>query len=431
MVILLLAHGIFIGGETAIRALKQIQPNERIPGESRRARAIALIQTNSERLLVAFQVSAAISATTLIALTVYNLHDVLQQLIAQISILTSVASELSLFLLITILSLLIVIIGTLVPKALARHAAPAYAAIVVPTIYIFARIFAPILWLVKQWANLIVRLLLGEVANTETRLSSNDLEKLIDQASLTGLVHPQAGEIAVRALDFGGVVINEIMIPRTQIVAINADATFEQLRRLLLEENHSYYPVYNGTLDEIQGIISTNDILTLVWEKELIVLQDLIRPPHFVPENVRAVDVLRELQREHIQFAIVVDEHGGTAGIITTKDLIEELVGEIIEQGERSPEHVYAQRDGSLVVPGNMAIRDANRELPFELSEDEEYASVGGLAVTLAGRIPESGERLITNNGIVLEILDASPRRVRWLRFWPPPQRPQSLSQNK
>jgi putative hemolysin len=246
----------------------------------------------------------------------------------------------------------------------------------------------------------------------------------VDEAAKSGAVHPKAGEIAVRALDFGDVVVSAVMVPRTRIVAIPIAASPDEIRRVLLEENHSHFPVYDGTLDDIVGVVSTNDVLALAWEKELIVLHDLLRPPHFVPESMRAADVLRELQRERLQFAIVVDERGGTAGIVTLKDLLEELVGELFGRNERPPEHVRSQPDGSFVVPGNMAVRDANRELPFALPESEDFATVGGLATALAGRLPATGDRFTTDDGITLEVTDASPRRVRWVRLGPAPSRP-------
>ena len=181
-------------------------------------------------------------------------------------------------------------------------------------------------------------------------------------------------------------------------------------------------PVYDGTLDNIVGILVAKDVLALAWERELIVLQDLLQPPYFAPEIMRAVDLLKELQRRRMYFAVAVDELGGTAGIVSMEDLLEELVGEIFgEHDKDAPAAIRMEADGSAIVQGTVPIRDANRELPVELPEGDNWSTIGGLCVGLAGRIPETGHHVVTDDGTTLEILDASPRRVRLVRVRPAP----------
>ena len=423
---LVLANGVLSGAEIAIVALRRTQLDSLAREAHRSALAVAKLRDNPKRFLATLQVGISVAGTTAAVLATHGIAGELAARIAVVPFLAPIADALALTVVIAAISYLLVVVGEIVPKTIALSSPVTYAHLLAPPLYLAARVLAPMVWVASKTAGAISGLFVDDPGQTQTRLSSDDLAHLVDEAARSGSVHPKAGEIAVRALDFGDVVVSSVMVPRTRVIAIADNATPDDIRRVLLEENHAHFPVYDGTLDDITGVLSTNDVLALAWERELIVLHDLLRPPHFIPESMRAADVLRELQRDRIQFAIVVDERGGTAGIVTLKDLLEELVGDLLGRRDRAPEHVRSQRDGSFVVPGNMAVRDANRELPFALPEDEDFATVGGLATVLAGRIPDPGDHFITADGIPIEVVDASPRRVRWVRVGPRLSRPGS-----
>jgi putative hemolysin len=261
---------------------------------------------------------------------------------------------------------------------------------------------------------------------TETRVSPEELQVLVDEAARAGTVHPHAGEIASRAIDFGRLRAADVMVPRSQVVAVQKSISGEDLRHLLLEAGHWRIPVYGESLDDIVGYLAAKDLLALAWERQLIIVADLIRPAYFVPGTMDAPDLLKEMQHRRTHLAIVVDEQGGFAGIVTMEDLVEELVGEIFsEQSTNVPDPIRVEPDGSAVVSGLVAIRDVNRALDVELPESPQWATIAGLALALAERIPQAGERLEVGNGVALEVLDASVRRVRSMRVIPPRSRPE------
>ena len=244
------------------------------------------------------------------------------------------------------------------------------------------------------------------------------VQRVVEHARGQGVIHPRAAEIIIRALTFGDLTVADVMIPRNRVHALSVDVQPEEVRRVLLEEGHSCMPVYQGTLDQIVGLLFAKDVLALAWERELIVLQDLLQPPYFAPEMMRAADLLKALQRRRIHFAIVVDELGGTAGIVTIEDLLEELVGEIYgERDAQTPDPLHREVDGSHLVQGHMPLRDLNRELRLQLCEGDTFSTLGGLCVSLAGRIPEAGAQLTCADGTLLEVMEASPRRVRLVRL--------------
>ena len=259
---------------------------------------------------------------------------------------------------------------------------------------------------------------LGVATPPTAAMRKAQLLQLVEEARSNGSVHPGAAEIALRALSFGDLTVADVMVPRHRVHGINACATAEEVRRTLLEEGHSCMPVYDGTLDQVVGVLVAKDVLALGWERDLIVLQDLLQPPYFAPEIMRAADLLKELQRRRMHFAVAVDELGGTAGIVTVEDLLEELVGEIYgEHDAQGPEPMHREGDGSVLVQGSVPLRDVNRELHLRLDEGDTWSTVGGLCISLAGRIPEAGNTLTCTDGTAIEVLEASTRRVHLVRL--------------
>jgi putative hemolysin len=178
-------------------------------------------------------------------------------------------------------------------------------------------------------------------------------------------------------------------------------------------------PVYDGTLDEIVGYVIARDLAAMAWERQLIVLEDLVRPVLFVPDGAKAVYVLREMQRRRTQLAIAVDERGGVSGLLTLEDLVEELVGEIV--GEREEPEALFQREpgGTALVRGDAPVREVNRALGLALPEGEGFTTLAGVCLALAGDVPARGTRLRAPDGTQLEVVEASPRLVRVVRIWP------------
>jgi len=209
------------------------------------------------------------------------------------------------------------------------------------------------------------------------------------------------------------------MVPRTRVVALRRGAPPEEVQRVILEQGHSRMPVYDGSIDNIVGYVVARDVLALAWEHGLVVLEDILRPPHKVPEATRALDLLREMQRQRTQMAVVMDEHGGLSGLVTTEDLIEELVGDIMSEDDVPEQFFTREPAGTILVQGWAAVRKVNRDLHLDLPVGKDRTTIAGLCMSLAQAIPQAGEKLTTDNGTVLEVVEASPRRVRRVRIHP------------
>ena len=223
-------------------------------------------------------------------------------------------------------------------------------------------------------------------------------------------------------VDFGETLAREVMTPRPDIVAIRADATIDDLRRLVQEQEYSRLPVYTDNLDNIVGLIVVKDLIQMAnvpaGDRKV---SEIMRPAAFVPETKRVADLLREFQQRRFQLAIVVDEYGGTAGLVTVEDVVEELVGEIRDEYDSEAEPIVAEADDTFVFSAKVAISDMVDRLHVDI-EDGGFETVGGYVLTRVGRVPAVGERF-TIDGLDIEILEAERRRIHKVRIRrvPPP----------
>lgn len=416
---LVLANGVFSGAEIAVLSVRKTRLKQLLDEGSKKALALKRLRDNPERFLASVQVGITVVGSTAAAFGGASLANRLSPLIARVPALQDNAQQISLGLVIAGVSFLSIVVGELVPKSLALRAAEPYALLIARPMTFVSLLARPAVWLLTQTSNLLLRPLGDRTNFSESRLSADELQLLVEEAGKTGTLDPKSSEIASRALAFGELTAADVMIPRNKIDAIPANATEQTLRQLLLEHGHARMPVYEGTPDHIIGYISANDVLTMVWEKQLVVLHDLIRPAYFIPQTTLATRVLKELQKRHLRMAIVVDEHGGVAGLIALEDLFEELVGDLFDEDETPELLVQKQDDGSALVRGSTPIRDANRLLRIDLPEDGDWTTVGGLVTSLAGGIPSHGTKVTSPDGTVLEVVEATPRTVRAVRVLP------------
>lgn len=415
VVALLTVNGIFAGAEIAILSVRKTRLGEYIRRRDKRALAVKSLRDNPERFLSTVQICITTAGTAAAALGGSRLeHDILPWAEA-----IGLGSVTALAVVVVMITFLEVVIGELVPKSLALRYADRYSFIMARPLLFIAQLLRPVVWLLAAVSNLFLRFFGDRTTFTETRLSRDELQQLVEEAAKTGSVDPRASEIASRALGFGEVTVAEVMVPRTRVVALRRGAPPEEVQQAILEEGHSRMPVYDGSIDNIVGYVVARDVLALAWEKGLVVLEDILRPPHKVPESTRALDLLREMQRRRTQMAVVVDDHGGLSGLVTTEDLIEELVGDIMSEDDVPEQFFTREPSGTILVQGWASVRKVNRDLHLDLPVGRDRTTIAGLCMSLAQAIPQAGERLTTDNGTVLEVIEASPRRVRRVRIHP------------
>jgi magnesium and cobalt exporter, CNNM family len=214
---------------------------------------------------------------------------------------------------------------------------------------------------------------------------------------------------------FSETLVREVMTPRPDVVAIAASSSVEELRRLMRETKYSRIPVYGENLDDVVGVVEVRDVLAYE-EDPASPLQPLVRPVHLVPETKKIAELLRELQAQRTTFAVAIDEYGGTAGLVSVEDIVEELVGEIKDEYDVEAEPISVEADGAVLVSGRVSLDRLEQTLETSLAEPGEVETVGGLVSSVFGRIPRPGERT-QHRGFEVEVVDGERKRVNRVRF--------------
>ncbi len=253
----------------------------------------------------------------------------------------------------------------------------------------------------------------------KTRLSEEEFKQVLEASTISGAIDKTEHELITSILEFTDTTVKEIMVPRPDIVGLDISMPRDVLVRKVIEEGYSRLPVYNGTVDNIIGIIYSKDLLSLLEHRDLIVLQDIIRRAYFVPESKKISQLLREFQQKKAHIAIVIDEFGGTEGIITMEDIIEEIVGEIHDEYDEVSKSIEQARDGSVTVDARMSVGDFNQQFKAHLPEAPEYETLAGFIQKELGRLPDIGDA-VTHQMLTLTVQSKTARRIRTVRVMRP-----------
>ncbi|HEX8549044.1 MAG TPA: hemolysin family protein [Cytophagaceae bacterium] len=293
-----------------------------------------------------------------------------------------------------VITILHIVFGELAPKSLAIQKPESTTLSVAYPLRFFYVIFKPLIWFLNGFANIILKMF-GIHMHDKTEVhSSEEIQLLVDQGKVSGAIEPSEHELLKNVFSFNVITAKQIMVPRTSINAIDADLASGEIINKIINEGYSRMPVYKESIDNIIGLVYTKDLLKMLNRKERISLKDAIRPPYFIPQTKKISELLKELQQKHLHMAIVTDEFGGVAGIVTIEDIIEELVGEIQDEHDEEAPFVEKLNDKEYMVNALSTIEDVNEFLPEPLPKSNDYETVAGLVTMLFGKIPELNEKL-------------------------------------
>jgi putative hemolysin len=264
----------------------------------------------------------------------------------------------------------------------------------------------------------------AQATTQEEAAEANEVAKAyIDTAEQEGIIEGEERRLLQSIVDFGDTLVREVMTPRPDIVAIAEDATVGDLRALFREQEYSRFPVFRGSLDNIAGFVFIKDLVALPQTAtDASPIRPLVRPSVVVPETKRVPELLKQFQRHQQQMAIVVDEYGGTAGLVTIEDLLEEIVGEIRDEYDVESEPIVDEGHGRFVFSGKVSIDEVSQRLGVSI-EREGFETVGGYLMHHIGRVPAVGETF-DMDGLTVEVLDAERRRINRVRFCKKPAEP-------
>jgi CBS domain containing-hemolysin-like protein len=417
-VFLVILNGFFVAAEFAMVRVRGSQIEIKAKTGSRLAKTTRGILHNLDGYLAATQLGITIASLALgwfgqSVVTAVMLHGFLA---LGIAITSPLILNISHFVAFAVITVFHITFGELAPKSIAiQRSTRTVMAVAVP-LRLFYVVFKPIIWCLNSFANAILRLIGIDAVQDETHHSSEELQYLLDQGKESGALDSNEHELIQNVFEFNERVVKNIMVPRTKISGVDINMGKDELLETLITEGYSRIPVYDDVIDKIVGIVHAKDILPLLARNEDIILKDIIRKPYFIPETKKINDLMAELQQKRIQIAIVLDEFGGTAGMVTLEDIVEELVGEIQDEYDEEKPIVERVNDREFIVNALAPIYDVNSHLPHDLPEDGDYDTVSGWLGDIFGKIPDVGEQK-ESNGYNITVLKKSDQNIESVKL--------------
>ncbi len=401
---LVLANGFFVAAEFSLVSVRRTRVDELVAQGHQAARIVRHAIDDPDRFIAATQLGITIASLGLGWIGEPALARLIEPLLNRLpGQWASVASHgLAVGIAFFIITSLHVVLGELAPKSIALQYPEETAFIVARPTLLTENLFRPLIWLLNGTGNGILRLIGLQAPSGHQRVHSvEELKMLIADSERGGVLESKERELLHKAFEFGDRQVHEVMIPRTDIVGLEATATLADLLREFQNHPHARFPVYEENLDNIVGVVSIKEVLRCLAEDLQCVnrpLYDLIRPAYFVPESKPIGDLLTELRRQQRQMAVVIDEFGGTAGIVTAEELVEEIVGRLSDELAAEPPPIETIDERTVQVDASQRVDEINEELHLNLPEADDYETVAGFILHNLRRIPKEGEHIKYSN---------------------------------
>lgn len=415
--VLILINAGFAMAEAALLSVRRSRIEQLVEEGNRSAQLVARLLSDPTRMLSTIQVGVTLvslfSAAAAAESAVGPFTRFLQSRFPD-TLIAAAARGISFVVIVLGVSLLTLVIGEITPKSIAIVHAERISLLCAWPIHALQTLFKPVVWLVTGISSVLVRPFGGTAGFHTSALSEDELRLLVEQSEEHGVIETEEKEMIHKVFEFGDTIVRKVMTPRLDITAIEADAGVDELIRVVSESGHSRIPVYDNILDNIVGLVHVKDVLKVMGEGRQVSIREVMRPAFFIPDNKRVDDLLTELRRNRIQFAIVRDEYGTVTGIVTIEDLLEEIVGEIQDEYDIEEPLVTQIDSTTCIVDGRMTIEDYNERFGAELPI-EEADTLGGFVFGLMGHQPTQGETA-TWDGHEFRVEATDGRRIQKVR---------------
>jgi putative hemolysin len=405
VLLLILLNAFFVAGEYSLVTVRRTRIKELADEGSRTARSVLSITSDPPHFIAAMQLGVTLTSLGIGALGERVLSDLFDEWLA------TILAVLLAFLVITFLH---VVVGELVPKGIALSYSERVALGVSAPVRLFFFVFKPLIWILQRSSELAQRAIgIDPKAMEGDAHSEAELKMLLEVSTERGEIELDEREMLYKVFDFAEKEVADVMVPRPDVSGLSVDLGPEEAMAAMIESPYTRYPVYRESLDEIVGIVHVRDVVAAMHNGSAGVpssLAELARPPYVVPENKDLGALLAEFRKANHHMAVVVDEYGATAGIVTLEDLLEEIVGEIEDEFDLPDESVEQLDERRIRISGSFTIDDFNEEFGTEL-DDEDFHTVGGYVFGHLGRAAEAGDE-VRDNGLHFTVLETSGSRI-------------------
>jgi len=403
----------------AIVSVRQTRIKPLIDEGNKAAILVSRFLEEPSKLLATIQIGITFAGFLASAIGAQTLSKSLTVLLAglNIPIISGSAAWISTFVVTSVIALFTLVLGELVPKRMALSQSDKIALKVAGPINFLSKVTSPAVKFLTVSTNLIVKLLGGQVTATGDQITEEEIRLMINVGEEKGIFQETETEMINSIFEFDDTVAKEVMTPRTDIIAVSSEASLEEILDVIVEENFSRIPVYEESIDNIIGILYVKDLFSMIkrkmeWE---VSLKSIIRSVYFVPEYKKIDELFKEMQKSKTHIAVVIDEYGGTAGLITIEDLLEEIVGNIFDEYDDVVLDYEKIDDNTYIISGMLDIDDVNDILDTNIPE-EEFDTISGMLLSHSGKMPEVGDEVDMGN-IYFRIEEVDDKRISKIRI--------------
>ena len=416
--LLICINGFFVAAEFALVKVRASQLDIKAQKGSSRAKLAKSLLEKLDSYLSATQLGITLASLALGAIGEKTISSMLEVFFIKIGHPLSEISKhsISLPIALTFLTFFHVTLGEQIPKMIGIKYSMQTALIISWPLRIFYFICSPFIWFLNKTSNVVLRIIGVKAVGDEYFHSEEELRLILTESEEGGAIKPSENELIQNVFDFDDRIVKQVMVPQNRVIAIDVELGRNEVTKRVIEEGFSRLPIYLGDIDNIIGIVHSKDLLKAIIDNKFRTLKEIMRPVHFIPESMKINELLRDFQKHHYQMAIVTNEFGSTAGLVTMEDIIEELVGEIQDEHDEEKPNVEKISDTEFIVNAQATIKEVNEILPIALPENTHYETVSGYINFIFGRIPPINDKRIVD-GYEINILVRNRQSVDSIRL--------------
>jgi putative hemolysin len=410
--VLILLNALFVLAEYSIIRVRRTRIEQLVEEGHRGAKRVNRLIAQPGRFLATIQIGVTFVGFLAAAFAGASIVGEVANALDDIPALADSAGIIALLLVTLIVALITIVFGELLPRAIALSHAERLAIVFAAPVDFLGRLLAPLVWFLTTITNAAARLF-GVDEQDQERVTPEELMILVERGSEQGVIEAEEQQMIGAVLELGQQRVHEVMVPRIDITAVPVATPLDEIINTIVSEGHSRIPIYEESIDNVVGILYAKDLLPILSRGDKPDVRTLLRTPLFVPESITVDDLLHNLQRRKVHIAIVLDEYGGTAGLVTIEDLIEEIVGEIQDEYDVEEPMVERISDSEARIDGRASIDDLTETFDIELNgeDKEQYDTVGGLVYHEIGGVPAVGDT-VQVDGLTLTVESTDGRRV-------------------
>jgi len=408
--ILILINGFFAAAEIAVVTSRKSRIKQLVEEGKKNAEALYELKNIPDKFLATIQIGITLVGAMGAAIGGAGAIEAIKPAIDKVPFLSAVSGPLAIGLTAVVITYFSIVIGELIPKSLALTYPETIGLAIAPVIQKLSKMASMFVKLLTASSNLVLMPFGKKAFSERGYITEEEIKMLVSEGKDSGIFETEEKELIHSVFEFTDTSVREVMIPATQMITIGMDMNAEEAGNIIREEKFSRYPVVGKDINDVRGILYAKDFYTSLSATGAVVIRKLVKPAIYIPETGKISVLLREMQRKRVHMAIVIDEYGGVAGLVTLEDLLEEIVGEIRDEYDiESP--VIQLGDGSMIIDASISVRDLTVDYDVAIPESPEYETLGGFIVTQLQRIPQTGDK-VEIDGMRLSVVEMVAKRI-------------------